>query len=1036
MYRLKPIRETEMTEASLQAPVARASARSPGGEGYDLPHLKQAIDHAAHLLPAQGPITVFVHHNTLHAFEALPFHEAVKKATRIFNCQPYLSEDRYHEEIQRQRIRHVDLVAALREDLGTGADAPVLNIGTRFEIRLAMLQYPLRQAPPSELRWFIADTDALAHYRSDAPALIRERFLEKARHWIMRDIRGKPKALDGLMEQFNEASIERWSAATWEACSLQALWRICRNGVEDVALTHPLQPLPVRHRDLLIAVTGADTDWLVDEVLIRFCAAFLDQGFSHWALPNREKGFYETFLALYRQGGGPPDRWLKGLTAELARLEDNRIGPMESIRESLEALGVPEAEWDEFVTEVLLALRGWAGMIRQMEIRADRVAHPVPQGSLVGYLAVRLILGRFALAHLARETLGYEGPLYRVRDLLRSKVKRPESPSPDQRGFVLFQLAQVLSWFPDTLCKLTPRDWATLVREVESFTALDRRRVFHEAYERRYRNRTLDALSIRVARKPERVANPRFQIVCCIDEREESFLRHVEELAPDAETFSVAGFFGVAMYYRGAADAHFIPQCPIVIRPKHWVVEDVAYTSNDAHRHRQIARRALGTASHRLHIFSRTITGGLLVAAMGLLASIPLVARVLFPWLTSRVRRAAGQFVEPPSNTQLRLERSTREAGPEDNQIGFSTDEMTDIGERVLRDLGLTSNFARLVFFIGHGSNSLNNPHNSAYNCGACSGTAGAPNARAIAQILNDPRVRDLLADRGLTIPRETVFVGCYHNTCDDSLRYFDLDNLPRSHQKEFEEARDNLETACDHNAHERCRRFQSAPLDLSFANARRHVEGRSEDLSQTRPECGHATNALCIVGRRSRTRGLFLDRRAFINAYDPTQDDEDCTILTRTLSAAVPVCAGINLEYYFSYVDPAGWGCGTKLPHNVASLLGVMNGAASDLRTGLPWQMVEIHEPVRLLFIIETTPEKMTRIMDRNEGIGRLIRNGWVQLATLDPDSARIHLFRHGRFELYQPESTEVPKVAAWVDWYRGWRDHLGFALLEKECS
>jgi uncharacterized protein YbcC (UPF0753/DUF2309 family) len=36
------------------------------------------------------------------------------------------------------------------------------------------------------------------------------------------------------------------------------------------------------------------------------------------------------------------------------------------------------------------------------------------------------------------------------------------------------------------------------------------------------------------------------------------------------------------------------------------------------------------------------------------------------------------------------------------------------------------------------------------------------------------------------------------------------------------------------------------------------------------------------------------------------------------------PVCSGINLQYFFSYVDPPGWGSGTKLPHNITSLLGV----------------------------------------------------------------------------------------------------------------
>src|SRR5690606_26350909 len=103
-----------------------------------------------------------------------------------------------------------------------------------------------------------------------------------------------------------------------------------------------------------------------------------------------------------------------------------------------------------------------------------------------------------------------------------------------------------------------------------------------------------------------------------------------------------------------------------------------------------------------------------------------------------------------------------------------------------------------------------------------------------------------------------------------------------------------------------------------------------------------------------------------FLTSYDPTVDDADGTILTRILQAAIPVCAGISLEYYFAVVDPTGYGCGTKLPHNVASLVGVMNGAASDLQPGLPWQMVEIHEPLRCLFVIETSPEKLLRILEK----------------------------------------------------------------------
>ena len=172
------------------------------------------------------------------------------------------------------------------------------------------------------------------------------------------------------------------------------------------------------------------------------------------------------------------------------------------------------------------------------------------------------------------------------------------------------------------------------------------------------------------------------------------------------------------------------------------------------------------------------------------------------------------------------------------------------------------------------------------------------------------------------------------------------------------------------------------------------------------------------------------------MSSYDPTQDNEEGAILARVLTAVIPVCAGISLEYYFSCVDVQGYGCGSKLPHNIVSLLGVMEGVASDLRTGLSAQMTEIHEPLRNLFVIETTPASMERVMNGNPTIARLCRNEWVQLATLSPEDSTIYLFRNGKFERYATESDRLPEASSSVDWYRGWRDHLGYAVIKAPAA
>jgi uncharacterized protein YbcC (UPF0753/DUF2309 family) len=933
---------------------------------------EDALAHAAHYLPDQGPIEVFVHHNTLHAFESEPFHEAVQHAQRVLGVNGLWPRGRYLALRKQGRIDDVAIAHA-----------------TQLYCRHTQL-------PPSP-------TDAIS-----TEAL-----------------------LDGVLaeELFPYGSEEELQFAIDEGGILTSTTaRTLLSECLRVPLRRPQQARgpqrPLLPRTLLMRAGAEDSADLVNPVMVRLTSAYLDFGLARRAWPERHRGFLAGFLELSQTGSAPVPPWMRGLADEVQEHVRRKRSAADIVLTLLSEIGVSDDDLSPVLRDVLLQLAGWAGMMSRLErVPADRPKN-APPASLLEFLAVRLIHDVVAWRHLARTVLHYEGPLLELaKHVDRRREQRDVIAGAHEAGYPLFRIVQRAGLEVDDVRALDATTRERLVSLAHELAESAAPPILHDAYELHYADRFLAAL-VQGGTQDREVGQPSMEVVTCIDDREESFRRALEEVDPRARTYGTAGFFGLPIAFRGLDELASSALCPVVQAPtldlEESPAEDLAVHGalGGASKHveraarRTYRRGVLGRLEALLLRGTRSLTWGvLLTPVVGLVSALPFAAQVLFPRATSRASRAARNSLLPAPRTRL--------AHPEEGRR-LSLEERVGRVEATLSGIGLVKNFAELVFILGHGSSSVNNPHRSAYDCGACGGRHGGPNARYFAALANEPDVRHELAHRGIHIPETTFFVGGAHDTATDAIELYDTDLLPEHLRGSLAKARATLDDARKRSAHERCRRFAAAPRRLTFEEALRHVEGRSSDLSEARPELGHVTNAACVVGRRSATEGLFLDRRSFLVSYDPLED-EDGRTLERTLNAVGPVGAGISLEYLFSTVDNTRLGSGTKLPHNVAGLLGVMEGTESDLRTGLPRQMIEIHEPMRLLLVCEANVEVVRAILARNPGIRGLVAHEWVRLVTIDPETSALHLAVRGELEPYVPQAHALPVCPSSVAHYTG---------------
>jgi len=549
-------------------------------------------------------------------------------------------------------------------------------------------------------------------------------------------------------------------------------------------------------------------------------------------------------------------------------------------------------------------------------------------------------------------------------------------------------------WNP--LCKSITEPPVDLFHNIPNTEINEVFTLWQEAFEWTYYDEVLAGLKQATHIPHKTSTGPKtFQAMFCIDDRECSLRRYLEKVDTQCETFATPGFFNVEFYFKPEGGKFYTKLCPAPVTPKHLIREEGANGKR-------------GTDLHFTKHSHNFYSGWLISQTLGFWSAFKLFFNIFRPSMSPAT---ASSFKHMDKYSRLTVENKNPDHRENDLQVGFTVEEMAQRVEGLLKSVGLVNNFAPIVYIVGHGSSSVNNPHYAAYDCGACSGRAGSVNARAFCYMANHTGVRTLLADKGILIPKETQFVGGIHDTARDEVMFFDENSLyPANLDKHIQNER-IFTHALDENAKERSRRLETVNTKLGPVAVHKKMLRRSVSLFEPRPELNHATNTLCIVGRRQLTKNLFLDRRAFMNSYDYSID-KDGKLLVGIMKPLGPVCGGINLEYFFSRVDNQKLGAGTKLPHNVMGLFGVANGTDGDLRPGLPSQMIEVHDPIRLLIIVEHFPEVVLKTIQATPEMYEWFINAWVHLAAIHPETNEIFVFNEGKFSPYTPQLNKVETI------------------------
>ena len=224
----------------------------------------------------------------------------------------------------------------------------------------------------------------------------------------------------------------------------------------------------------------------------------------------------------------------------------------------------------------------------------------------------------------------------------------------------------MVSLSADEVTRLSESEWTAFVSEVKACNGLERRRILHLAYERWHEREILRGLaSHRQYSGPVASPNgrPPAQVFFCIDEREESMRRALEEVDPEWRRSAPPGTSAWPSTTRESTTRTGAAFCPVVVKPQHAVLEQPKAEDSALLETPPVAQAFSGLLMRNSFVSSRTLMRGWLsTAALGLLSAVPLIGHLLAPRRYARLREWLNKAFLPEPRTELTLMRNTAQS--------------------------------------------------------------------------------------------------------------------------------------------------------------------------------------------------------------------------------------------------------------------------------------------------------------------------------------------------------------------------------------